>query len=798
MKIKISNSLNHINDRRDLLQDFIVFVSKDLQCMPCDVDIVDGRGNSGLTTTAQYDPNNHHITVNGKNRQFGDVLRSVAHEMVHHKQNVNGELGETVQDVGGDIEDEANARAGELLKSFAYQAGPERIYESHDLIKELALPSADDLKADALIAMLKKAGKTAAELRNLSIDKLKELYREIPELTADEIRKSYVTSQSSDKIIVQDNLIPGSPDDDYGNSTLKPPVDALRVTSNYGWRKRADGSDQNHLGIDINGPNPGYGFAVDAAGEGVVYAVIKMTDGWWVSVNYKLAGKKYRIEYGHLGKVVVKPRQIVQYPTTLGSVGARATTTVVPHVHVEVYVPKNSNATDAVFSMSNKEGWELIDPTDVFKSLKPKPKVKSKPAKAPETAEVPASSTSNPNPKTGPMQTMEESKSKKESVLESYIRSVILESANTNNEGNDSAQTDKKKLDTPTKSRITKSKAIDKNSRRLSSLDPVFRAKIWRIMRKLKDNGYPDLKIMTAYRSPKEQEKMVAQGHSKVPVSKHNALTLSGNEVIPSSKALDLIWNSTEKGWYGTNPENIKYFQLLGYYVNKDKDLRWGGNFKKSNAELAKHKIGWDPTHIELNDVTTMDVAELNAALIDSTLPTPSSDDVRSVGDFESVANIAESIDAIRAIVRESLTTYGVGHTDPTNGGPGQAFRLGVDYKNASTNIPHVGTGYVDRTHSLPYEVRLRTNQDAKQIYDTVFADGINTAAMNLTPDQVSYNPDGLKLQCHIATGRDAADERDVKLISQEIYKSMMGSPGKAKDAIFDIEVEPVNTKIRR
>ena len=69
---------------------------------------------------------------------------------------------------------------------------------------------------------------------------------------------------------------------------------------------------------------------------------------------------------------------------------------------------------------------------------------------------------------------------------------------------------------------------------------------------------------------------------------------------------------------------------------------------------------------------------------------------------------------------------------------------------------------------------------------------------MNLTPDQVSYNPDGLKLQCHIATGSDSADERDVKLISQEIYKSMMGSPGKAKDAIFDIEVEPVNTKIRR
>ena len=788
MKIKISNSLNHINDRGDLLQDFIVFVSKDLQCMPCDVDIVDGRGDSGLTTTAQYDPNNHHITVNGKNRQFGDVLRSVAHEMVHHKQNVNGELGETVQDVGGNIEDEANARAGELLKSFAYQTGPERIYEGRELMIE-ALPSAKDLTYEALIAALEKAKVGGAKLRELSIDKLRALYDEIPELTADEIRKSYVTPQSSDKIIVQDSLIPGSPDDDYGNSTLEPPVDALRVTSNYGWRKRGDGSDQNHLGIDINGPNPGYGFAVDAAGEGVVYAVTNLTDGWWVSVNYKLAGKKYRIEYGHLGKVVVKPQQIVQYPTTLGSVGSRATTTVVPHVHVEVYVPKNSNATDAVFSMSNKEGWKLTDPTDVFKSLKPKPKVKSKPAKAPETKEVPMSLPRNQSiPPDEPENT-------KESVLESYIRSVILESANTNDEGKDSAQTDKKKLDTPTKSRITKSKAIDIDSEDKSSLDPVFKSKVDNVISKLVAHGYR-LKIVTAYRSPKTQSKKYKAGHSKVKVSKHNALTLSGNEVVPASKALDLIWNS-RSGSYSMKPKNILYYKRLGKYAEEE-GLRWGGNFKKSNPELAKHKIGWDPTHIELASTSTRQVAIDNKDLISKTIPTPSSLDARLAGEPESVANIAESIDAIRAIVRESLTTYGVGHTDPTNGGPGRAYKLGVDYKNASTNIPHVGSGYVDRTHSLPYEVRLRTNQDAKQIFDTVFADGINTAAMNLTPDQVSYNPDGLKLQCHIATGRDAADERDVKLISQEIYKSMMGSPGKAEDAVFDIEVEPVNTKIRR
>ncbi len=130
MKIRIQPGLDHITDRADLLRGFITFVCNDLICTPCDIDIVNGRDQSGLKTTAQYDPNKHHMMVNAKNRHFGDVLRSIAHEMVHHKQNLKGELNDPVQDVGGDIEDEANARAGALLKSFAYQEGPEKIYES--------------------------------------------------------------------------------------------------------------------------------------------------------------------------------------------------------------------------------------------------------------------------------------------------------------------------------------------------------------------------------------------------------------------------------------------------------------------------------------------------------------------------------------------------------------------------------------------------------------------------------------------------------------------------------------------
>jgi hypothetical protein len=59
-----------------------------------------------------------------------DVLRSIAHELVHHLQNQRGELDGTKNE-GGDgspWENEANAKAGELIRIFGRQ-NPE-IYES--------------------------------------------------------------------------------------------------------------------------------------------------------------------------------------------------------------------------------------------------------------------------------------------------------------------------------------------------------------------------------------------------------------------------------------------------------------------------------------------------------------------------------------------------------------------------------------------------------------------------------------------------------------------------------------------
>jgi len=45
-----------------------------------------------LGKTAYYNPNNKSITLYTLNRHPKDILRSYAHEMIHHKQNLEGRL----------------------------------------------------------------------------------------------------------------------------------------------------------------------------------------------------------------------------------------------------------------------------------------------------------------------------------------------------------------------------------------------------------------------------------------------------------------------------------------------------------------------------------------------------------------------------------------------------------------------------------------------------------------------------------------------------------------------------------
>jgi hypothetical protein len=115
--------------KKELIQKFIEFVVDNLS--------IDGDANVELTdkkddirTSAVYNNKTELARVYTKNRALVDICRSIAHELVHHKQNQRGDLKDnpTAGDDGSPEENEANAKAGELIRIFGRQ-NPE-IYES--------------------------------------------------------------------------------------------------------------------------------------------------------------------------------------------------------------------------------------------------------------------------------------------------------------------------------------------------------------------------------------------------------------------------------------------------------------------------------------------------------------------------------------------------------------------------------------------------------------------------------------------------------------------------------------------
>lgn len=108
------------DDKKKILDEFVLFVKEQLELKTVPTIKIQNH-RDGLKTTANYDytKENKIIKVCAKNRALVDICRSIAHEMVHHKQFEQGRLKVQPPDIGGEIEDEANAKAGQYIKMFS-------------------------------------------------------------------------------------------------------------------------------------------------------------------------------------------------------------------------------------------------------------------------------------------------------------------------------------------------------------------------------------------------------------------------------------------------------------------------------------------------------------------------------------------------------------------------------------------------------------------------------------------------------------------------------------------------------
>ena len=120
MKLYVDKNLNIQPNKVKLMGEFCYFCAKHLPITgDFKVYVTSDRKNNRITTTALYEVDNNVCRVYGKNRALVDICRSIAHEMTHMMQDEQGLLTGHIQDAGGFHEDQANAKAGELIKRFA-------------------------------------------------------------------------------------------------------------------------------------------------------------------------------------------------------------------------------------------------------------------------------------------------------------------------------------------------------------------------------------------------------------------------------------------------------------------------------------------------------------------------------------------------------------------------------------------------------------------------------------------------------------------------------------------------------
>lgn len=83
------------------------------------VELLPATGHEHNLTTGGYVPASGRVYSRAEGRALIDIMRTVAHELVHQRQDELGELqGQNHPDIGGRVENEANAVAGMLIKQF--------------------------------------------------------------------------------------------------------------------------------------------------------------------------------------------------------------------------------------------------------------------------------------------------------------------------------------------------------------------------------------------------------------------------------------------------------------------------------------------------------------------------------------------------------------------------------------------------------------------------------------------------------------------------------------------------------
>jgi len=120
-----------------------------------------------LGKTAYYSPSDDTVVLYTDNRHPKDLMRSLSHELVHHKQNCNGELSEVTGEQGY-----AQTETGSRIEEEAYSLGNKCFRNWEDGVKKRTNETSYNTKGD------KKMELTEEEILEMVKNTLKSMQKE--------------------------------------------------------------------------------------------------------------------------------------------------------------------------------------------------------------------------------------------------------------------------------------------------------------------------------------------------------------------------------------------------------------------------------------------------------------------------------------------------------------------------------------------------------------------------------------------------------------------------------------------
>lgn len=118
---KIDEQLISQDKREEVVKNFILFVNEKIGYngeTPKVILSYDKNQAQEMKSYGYFVPDTNEIVVVAINRNLGDILRTIAHELIHNKQKSEGKLKPNSGETGSSEENEANALAGVLMREF--------------------------------------------------------------------------------------------------------------------------------------------------------------------------------------------------------------------------------------------------------------------------------------------------------------------------------------------------------------------------------------------------------------------------------------------------------------------------------------------------------------------------------------------------------------------------------------------------------------------------------------------------------------------------------------------------------